>query len=347
MRTGRRIARLPVFLCALGAAAACSSSSKAPGAGGSGSSSDPHDAGRDHAGEEVDSGHDASAPLGMHLTGQTIQVGAATRTYDITLPATCDSTHLWPLVILFHGDGGTGADMYGSNFPIEPVAAAMGDEATFVYPDGTDQNQNGSAWDIYDDPGMYPYTKADPTGNPDVDFFDALVEKIEMSGCVDTSRVFVTGFSNGGYMTNQIARWRSRSMVVKAAVPQSGGPPAGSTTPSNDYAPPNYCVGTTQAVPTLIIHGAADTTVAPENCQQSASYWDMANSCSGAAMDCSSSTNSLLAPPATPTSPTTPSPCVTSTGCKPGYPVVLCEIPGMGHQIWSEAPRTIWSFFAM
>jgi len=29
-----------------------------------------------------------------------------------------------------------------------------------------------------------------------------------------------------------------------------------------------------------------------------------------------------------------------------GFPVILCEIPGMGHTIWSEAPQTIWAFFA-
>jgi hypothetical protein len=72
----------------------------------------------------------------------------------------------------------------------------------------------------------------------------------------------------------------------------------------------------------------------------------MANGCADNAADCSSSSNSLLIPPATPTTATTPSPCVTSTGCPAGYPVILCEIPGMGHQIWSEAPTTIWAFFA-
>jgi polyhydroxybutyrate depolymerase len=279
----------------------------------------------------------------MHLTAQTITVGGATRTYDISLPTTCDASHLHPIVFIFHGDGGKGADMYGTAFPIEEAAAAVGDEATFVYPDGLDNNQNGSAWDIYDDPGMFPYTKGDPTGNVDVDFFDALLAKLEADGCVDKSHVYITGMSNGGYLSNQLARWRSK--VVKATAPQSGGPPAGSTTPSNDYAPPNYCVGTTGPVPVLIIHGSADTVVAPENCQEAASYWDMANSCDDNAADCSASTNSLLVPPATPTTATSPSPCVTSNGCKSGYPVILCEIPGMGHTIWSEAPQTIWAFF--
>jgi hypothetical protein len=48
----------------------------------------------------------------------------------------------------------------------------------------------------------------------------------------------------------------------------------------------------------------------------------------------------------TPTTATTPSPCVTSTGCTTGEPVISCFIGGMGHQIWSAAPTAIWALFA-
>ena len=41
-----------------------------------------------------------------------------------------------------------------------------------------------------------------------------------------------------------------------------------------------------------------------------------------------------------------PAPCVSSTGCAMGTSVLLCLIPGMGHEIWSNAPSAIWSFFA-
>jgi polyhydroxybutyrate depolymerase len=289
-------------------------------------------------------GKDAAPPPSTHLTNQTITVNGTSRTYDITLPGVCLPSHLVPLVFVFHGDGGKGSDMYGAAFPIEVAAASAGDEAMFVYPNGTNANQNGSAWNIYDDPGKFPYKQANPSGNDDVDFFDDMLTAFETHYCVDTTRVFITGFSNGGYMANQLARWRSR--VIYATAPQSGGPPSGSTTPSNDYAPPNYCVGTTEPVPALIIHGTADTVVDPSNCEETASYWDMANACSGAASDCSATTNSLLVPPATTTTATTPSPCVTSSGCKAGHPVTLCQIPGMGHDIWSLAPQTIWAFFA-
>jgi len=332
------LAPLPLLACA------CSSSTDSATSFGDADTKTRPDAADADAARPEDAGHDATLPTGTHLTGQSITVDGAPRTYDISIPASCDASHLHPLVFVYHGDGGKGSDMYGAGFPIEAAAASAGDEAIFVYPDGLDNNENGSAWNIYDDPGMYPYTTVAPTGNGDVDFFDAMLAYFEAHECVDQSHVFVTGFSNGGYMTSQLARWRSK--VIYGAAPQSGGPPAGSVNPSNDYAAPNYCVGTTQSVPVIIIHGSADGTVDPTNCQMSASYWDMANVCDDNAADCSATSNSLLVPPATPTTATTPSPCITSTGCKAGYPVVLCEIPGMGHSIWSEAPQTIWAFFA-
>lgn len=291
-----------------------------------------------------DTGVGSSVPTGHHLTHQTITVNGATRSYDVTLPLTCDASNLVPFVIILHGDTDTGASMYGPAFPIETAAAAAGDTAIFLYPNGLNNNQNGSAWDIYDDPGAYPYTTPSPTGNKDVDFFDALLAYFQSSSCADPQKVFVTGFSNGGYMANQLARWRSS--VIYGNAPQSGGPPAGSSTPSSDYQPPFFCVGTTSSVPTLIIHGAVDGVVDPSLSQQSASYWDMANECANSSADCSPSTSSLVAPPATPTTATSPSPCVQSSGCKTGYPVVLCEIPGMGHSIWSHAAPTIWAFFS-
>jgi polyhydroxybutyrate depolymerase len=296
------------------------------------------------AGATADGGHpavDAGPPSG-HETGQKLTVDGTTRTYDISVPLQCTASTKVPLVFILHGDGGKGSDMYGSAFPIEAAAAAAGGEAIFVYPDGLNNNQNGSAWNIYDNPSVFPYDGGDPTKNDDVDYFDALVKSLGAMACADASRVFVTGFSNGGYMTNQLARWRAG--VVKAAAPQSGGPPAGST--DSDYPTAPYCVGVTGAVPTLIVHGTNDGTVDFSLGQQAASYWDMANGCAKASSDCSSSSNTLVTPPVTPTTATSPNPCVTSTGCMSGEPVISCFISGMGHQIWSAAPTAIWALFA-
>jgi len=317
-----------------------------------------------------DSGHDVgptTPALGAHTSGVSIMVntasGVVSRTYDISIPAMCDPAHPVPLVFVMHGDGGNGAGMYGSNFPIEAAAASVGGSAIFVYPDGTDNNIDPSgaarAWDLYHDPGPppYTYTPGQPTpaesdeasGNADVDFFDTMLEYFEKTYCVDTSRVWMTGMSSGGYASNQFARWRSG--VIKATAPQSGGAPFGNMdSMDGTWTPPNYCIASFGKVPTLIIHGTSDGTVDPCNAYEAQSYWQLTNGCGSSANNCTahadSCTGSNLAEPST--APTTVSSlnsdCMQTSGCG-STPVVLCMVPGMGHSIWSDAATVIWSFF--
>jgi polyhydroxybutyrate depolymerase len=313
-----------------------------------------------------DSGHDTGPAMGTHSSGVAISVktasGSVMRTYSITLPAVCDSSNPLPLVFAFHGDYGNGEGMY-SSFPIEAAAAAAGGTAIFVYPDGTNNNIDPDgmprAWDLYHDPGPPPYTYTpgqpvpamsdEASGNEDVDFFDTMVETFEKNYCVDTSKVWVTGMSSGGYLSNQFGRWRST--VIKAIAPQSGALPFGNMdSQAGTWTPPNYCISYNGAVPAIIIHGLADTTVAPCDAVEAESYWDSANGCADSANNCSptadscTGTNLTIPPPA----PTTVSPlnadCIQTTGCG-ANPVVLCQVPGMGHSIWSDAPQVIWSFF--
>ena len=154
---------------------------------------------------------------------------------------------------------------------------------------------------------------------------------------------------SGGYLSNQFARWRSG--VVKGTAPQSGGMPFGNPNGSGDWQPPNYCVGTTGKVPTLIIHGLSDGTVDPCNAIEAQSYWELANGCSGSANNCTGTSDTctgagITIPPPDSTTPSTlNADCVAAAGCGSNA-VVLCEVPGMGHSIWSEAPSVIWTFFA-
>ena len=46
----------------------------------------------------------------------------------------------------------------------------------------------------------------------------------------------------------------------------------------------------------------------------------------------------------TATSPWTTSPCVQAAGA--AWPVVSCSIAGLGHNVWAQAPKAIWGFFA-
>jgi len=330
---------------------------------------DAHSSTVDAAHDGKDAGSKGSGPApGAHTTGVSIAVttanGVVTRTYDITLPAECDAASPLALIFAFHGDDGSGAGMYAS-FPIEQAAAAAGGKAIFVYPNGTNDNIDpggaARAWDLYHDPGAFPYPPGDPvpavkdsaSGNVDVDFFDAMVATFEASYCVDPSKVFITGMSSGGFLANQFARWRSG--VVKGTAPQSGGAPFGNGDATSSTGAGD-CVGTTGAVPAFIIHGAADTTVYPCNGIEAESFWDLANGCTNSAHNCTTTsdsadyggtctgTNLAVPPPAPTTAFGTTGHCVQASGCS--APVVFCEVPAMGHQIWMEAPSLIWSFFA-
>ena len=193
----------------------------------------------------------ANAPTGF-ISSVSVKVGSATRTYALTVPAGYNGTKLYPLVIGFHGDGGTGAG-YRGDLAIEAAAAG---NAIFAWPNGTNNN-NGHSFD----------QSNDPPNNADVSFFDALVAQVEGSYCVDKNKVWTHGMSGGAYFVNQLGRWRPT--VVKAVAPQSGGGPYGNQ--NSDFSDGNLTL--TGAIPAFIIHGDADSTVALSEGQKSLAYW--------------------------------------------------------------------------
>ena len=246
-----------------------------------------------------------ASPATGFLPSVSVKVGAATRTYALTVPAAYDGTKLFPIVIGFHGDGGDGAG-YRSSLPIE-AQAAQG--AIFAWPNGTNNN-DGHSFD----------QNHDPPGNADVAFFDAMVASITTTYCADKARVYAHGMSGGAYFTNQLGRWRSSA--IRAIAPQSGGGPFGVL--GSDFDANGVTL--TGAVPSLMVHGLADTTVPISEGQQSLGYWRRADKS------------------ATGQAATTPSPCQKQNGGS--KTVIFCAIPGLNHAIWPGAAAVIWQFFA-
>lgn len=152
--------------------------------------------------------------------------------------------------------------------------------------------------------------------NRDVAFFDAMLAQIQSDYCVDLHRVFVAGFSNGAYMANQLACRRGER--IRAVVTHSGGGPYDSSAGAK-YDDHGMLV-CTKPVAALVIHGTADGTVAPSEGQKSIDQWASTNHCSA---------------------PTPSGACVTYAGCN----VIACKVQGLGHAVWSEAPKRAWTFF--
>jgi len=83
-------------------------------------------------------------------------------------------------------------------------------------------------------------------GSPDMAFFSGLLSHVEGTACIDENRVFVTGYSNGAFMTSAIAcQFAGR---VAAVAPVAGVEDPGGCRPS-------------RPVPLLAIHGTADPLV--------------------------------------------------------------------------------------
>ncbi|HQY60449.1 MAG TPA: hypothetical protein PK141_03575 [Polyangiaceae bacterium] len=240
----------------------------------------------------------SAAPGGQ---GRTLTVGGGSRSYSLFVPDDYAPTKAYSLVFAFHGDGGTGAALQRS-MKLDAVSAGG---ALVVYPDGV-----GKTWNL----------DTAPEQNPDVALFDGLVAELEASYCVDTKRVFATGYSRGGYFANQLGCWRGAAL--RAIASSGSGGPFG-----KQYDATGHLVCPQRGVPTIIFHGTNDS---PSEGQKSLDHWAWANEC----------------PDKNKQTDTAPSPCKSVSGCAASKPVVWCLIPGMGHQIWSESDAATWAFFA-
>lgn len=116
-----------------------------------------------------------------------------------------------PLVIVYHGHGGT-AEAARKSFAIEKHWP----EAMVIYPQGlptaTQRDPEGkrNGWNA-----------RTPADNRDVAFFDTLLDWATKHGA-DPKRVFVTGHSNGGGFTYLLGTQRGDKL--RAVAPSSAGP---------------------------------------------------------------------------------------------------------------------------
>jgi len=237
----------------------------------------------------------------------SVPIAGKPRSYTLVVPAGYTSANSYPLIYVLHGHGGSGAQARAS-FDLERLANGR---AIFLYPEGVH-----GGWDL-DSPA---------SKNADVGLFDATLAVTQSSYCVDLHRVFVTGFSNGAYMANQLACRRGDR--IRAIASHAGGGPYETAGGSYDEQGHLQCSG--KPVSALIVHGMSDGTVAPSEGQKSLDHWTLANRCGGGGGGS--------------TAPIQPAGCVAMTGCGSGG-VVSCRAPGLGHSLWPPGRQLTWSFF--
>jgi poly(3-hydroxybutyrate) depolymerase len=225
-----------------------------------------------------------------------LTVAGQTRHYQLYVPPGVDGTAPLPLVFVFHPRDGTIQD--AERFGIQDAAVAAGDKAIFVFPQALSRG-GAVGWAL-------------GCGDYDVQLFDAMAAATEAEECVDTHRIFSTGFSWGADMT--ITTGCCRGNLVRAIAPTSGtGWGVGGCTAQR----PAYRVTIGTADP---IYSVANVHAVTEQYRE--------------AQGCSTGTTAAVPSP----------PCLGFTGC--AAPVIECVYDGLAHAPPPDGWAHVWQFFA-
>lgn len=205
-------------------------------------------------------------PASAGTTSATLPFGGLDRHYLLTVPPRYGGRSPAPLIVNLHGFSGTG-ESQNADTDLPALAGARG--YVVVAPDGgplkiplnlvpsaasASQYQGQRFWNIFD-PGIVDFgpphgqnlgIDASAVGADDVGFIGALIDSISHQLCIDSSRVYVAGMSNGAGMATTLGCALGRRLA--AIVPVSGVNLTGK------------CVGQAP-MSVLAIHGDADTTV--------------------------------------------------------------------------------------
>jgi poly(3-hydroxybutyrate) depolymerase len=228
----------------------------------------------------------------------SIDVSGTSREYILALPSGYDPNHAYRLIFGFHWSGGVAMDVASGQIiggPYYGLQSRSAGSAIFVAPEGLNKGWANS-------------------GGGDIAFVKAMLAYFEANLCIDQSRIFSTGFSYGGMMSDEIGT--EMGDVFRAIAPMSDACYSGGCKATNNHP-----------IAVWMAHGDNDTTVPLADGMTALNKFLTKNGCG------------------TQTTPVTPSPCVQYQGCMAGYPVVWCEFSG-GHMPWSPAPDPVWAFFS-
>lgn len=236
-RPGRRaalLASLALAVSGLAGPVGATTASAAPTlpAGAPLSGSLTHGAG--HPARSAGCGTDPEQEPGSSVL-RTLTSDGRDRTVQLHLPDGYRSDRAWPVVLVFHGRGNTGAGT-------EAFAGLDALPAIVAYGNGVVGTGDGhrQAWE------GAPYAAR---GVDDIAYTNDLLDTLESDLCVDTRRVYATGKSNGAGFTGILACELSDRIAAVAPVAAAF---YGAGHPTCD--PP-------RPVPVIEFHGTADATI--------------------------------------------------------------------------------------
>jgi polyhydroxybutyrate depolymerase len=242
----------------------------------------------------------------------TTTVAGYRRTVVVHLPSGYTGSSKLPLVLNMHGSGSTASQQ---ELLTGMDGTANADKFIVAYPQGLIADGTGYVWNIPGEPLVGGKAVPAHAAN-DVEFLTKLVGVLEQRYCINSARVYATGFSGGARIASQLACDSSTVFAAVAAV--------------SGVRRPTPCL-TSRPVAILAFHGTADP-VDPYNGHGQA-YWTYSvpqAAASWATQDGCSTTAAT----------STPEHGVTLTDythCKAGSAVELYSIAGEGHE-WPGGP---------
>jgi polyhydroxybutyrate depolymerase len=263
------------------------------------------------AGTSGDAGTGDSTGSAMSCSGKKGAPGTATRMlmgreYVVHIPAMADPNSAIPLVFVVHG-----ASMSGPLMQTLTGMDAVADVDKFAvaYPSSNPL----SPWNV----GTNACLPGGLISNPqdDFTFFKGMRDAIGADQCLDNGKVFVTGFSMGGYFSYHMA-CQNPEKFARAVGPASGGTYTGD------------CPGA--PIPMIIMHGSQDTFIDYNVCGKGArDMWIKRNKCSDKFE----------------TKPSGTGTCDWYQGCDPNGQLAFCSYPVAHNWGGNDATKEVWKFF--
>ena len=176
------------------------------------------------------------------FSNPTLQIGGE-RVAQVQIPSNYTTTTRYPLLILLHGFGASGA--------VQSVYMGLdtrvdSNQYVMVTPDGT-ENRNGLRfWNAT--PACCAFSDEDRTVD-DLAYIRGLIEEAAATYSIDTARIGLVGHSNGGFMALRLACEASDLVTSVVSL-------AGST-----WEDDSSCAPATYPVSVLTLHGTEDETI--------------------------------------------------------------------------------------
>ncbi len=291
-----------------GAAGASGSGGGASGDGGKAGGGPSGGGGAAGSGGATQSSGCGKAPPGSDR--YSMDVDGTMREYILSVPDGYDQSKPYRLIFTWHPLGGSAQQVAGSgNNGYYGLKSASNGEAILVSPEGLPFQGSNLGW-------------ANTNGR-DIAFLSAMIEKFKAEMCIDESRIFSTGFSFGGMMSNAVGC----AGLARAIAPMAG----------NSQV--SGCQAGTQPVAMMGFHGDHDSVVNISGGRAARDVFVGRNHCTDATMPADPGWCDGVAQNFQPCN------CVSYQGCDAGYPVVWCEYNG-DHMAAPSSGTTIWNFFA-